>query len=209
MSHILDKCHVFNFSESYAYADKVRKAIFEDKYVIDPVEIASNIDDLCLSRYIEEQHRDNNTGVTVQVTEDLEQQHKFDYVEYLEELLLENALPTIIHEVFTLLFSDREAMKAFNLNIANYLGVKTPRCTYWPKWLERALFCREKGLCALCKSDLTSLFHTHGKLAIDHIVPIALFGVNDPTNLQILCEVCNSKKSGNEVITSNTLPVFW
>ena len=132
MSHILDKCHVFNFSESYAYADKVRKAIFEDKYVIDPVEIASNIDDqivkpqqwtilhdyikyvieedfalyfrgagwdysdiepvfsilnshginyLCLSRYIEEQHRDNNTGVTVQVTEDLEQQHKFDYVD--------------------------------------------------------------------------------------------------------------------------------
>ena len=36
-------------------------------------------------------------------------------------------------------------------------------------------FCREKGLCALCKSDLSAIFHTHGKLAIDHIVPIAKF----------------------------------
>lgn len=41
---MLDKCHTFNFSESYAFADKVRKAIFEDSYIIEPVETASNIE---------------------------------------------------------------------------------------------------------------------------------------------------------------------
>lgn len=43
MSHILSQCHTFNFSESYAYADKVRKAIFESEYVIDPVDVASDL----------------------------------------------------------------------------------------------------------------------------------------------------------------------
>jgi len=130
-------------------------------------------------------------------------------VEYLEDVVLGSLPEIIVTEVFTLLFSDREAMKAFNLKVADSMGDKTARCTYWPTWLERALFCREKGLCAICKTDLTSLHHVNGKLAVDHIVPIALQGVNDPTNLQILCEKCNGKKSGTVVVTSNALPVFW
>lgn len=261
MSQILQKCHAFNFSESYSYADKVRKAIFEDDFLIDPIDIASDLDNqiskpkkwtllhdyidyivrddlnfyfrgggwgyedvnpifsmldahnieyLNLEQYIEEQFRDDETGETIEVTEEHIAEHKYDYaLHYLEEIVL-NSLPSmIVPEVFTLLFSDREAMKAFNLKVAGTLRARTPRCTYWPKWLERALFCREKGLCAICKTYLTSLHHVNGRLAIDHIVPIALNGVNDPTNLQILCEGCNGKKSGKEVVTSNALPVFW
>ncbi|PCM46100.1 hypothetical protein CPA50_09160 [Marinobacter sp. ANT_B65] len=261
MSQILQKCHVFNFSESYSYADKVRKAIFEDNFLIDPIDIASDLDNqisrpqkwsllhdyidyvvrddlnfyfrgggwdyedvnpvfsmleahnieyTTLEQYIEEHYRDDETGKTIVVTEDHIEQYKYEYaIEYLEDIVLNNLPSLIVPEVFTLLFSDREAMKAFNLKIAGILGTRTARCTYWPKWLERALFCREKGLCAICKSDLTSLHHVNGKLAIDHIIPIALNGVNDPTNLQILCEACNGKKSGHEVVTSNALPVFW
>lgn len=261
MSQILQKCRAFNFSESYSYADKVRKAIFEDDFLIDPIDIASDLanqiskpqkwtllhdyidyivrDDLNfyfrgggwdyedlnsifsmldahdikyigLEQYIEEQFRDDETGETIDVTEEHIEEHKYDYaLHYLEDIVLSKLPSMIVPEVFTLLFSDREAMKAFNLKVADTLGTRTPRCTYWPKWLERALFCREKGLCAICKADLTSLHHVNGKLAIDHIVPIALNGVNDPTNLQILCEDCNGKKSGTEVVTSNALPVFW
>lgn len=44
MSQILQKCHAFNFSESYSYADKVRKAIFEDDLLNDPIDIASDLD---------------------------------------------------------------------------------------------------------------------------------------------------------------------
>lgn len=257
---MLDKCHTFNFSESYAFADTVRKTIFEDKYLVDPVETASDLEKQIekpqkhtllhdyigyvveenlsfyfrgpgwdfadiepiftmldshgvnystLEQYIKDLYRDDDTGTTIEVTNELEEKYKFEYADYIESLSSEVLRPIIVAEVFTLLFSDREAMKAFNLKIANYLGTKTARCTYWPKWLERALFCREKGLCALCKCDLSSIYHTRGKLAIDHIVPIVLFGVNDPTNLQILCERCNSKKSGTEIITSNALPLFW
>lgn len=261
MSQTLQKCHVFNFSESYAYADKVRKAIFEDLYVIEPIDVASDLDKqiekpqkwsllhdyidyvvrdelsfyfrgggwdyddvqpafsmldshgvkyLTLESYIEEWYRDDDTGETIPITEELMEQYKYQYAsEYLEDVVLDSLPSLIVTEVFTLLFADREAMKAFNLKVAEGLGDRTPRCTYWPKWLERALFCREKGLCALCKADLTSLHHVTGKLAIDHIVPIALNGVNDPTNLQILCEGCNGKKSGSKVVTSNALPVFW
>lgn len=261
MSQSLQEYHAFNFSESYSYADKVRKAIFENDFLIEPIDVASDLDNqifkpqkwtllhdyidhivrddlnfyfrgggwdyddvnplfsmldtheieyLALEKYIEEHYRDDETGETVAVTEEHIEQHKYEYaLYYLEEIALDNLPSMIVPEVFTLLFSDREAMKAFNLKVADTLGNRTPRCTYWPKWLKRALFCREKGLCAICKADLTSLFHVNGKLAIDHIVPIALNGVNDPTNLQILCQACNGKKSGTKVVTSNALPVFW
>lgn len=261
MGNVLENCRTFNFSESYSYADKVRKAIFEDDFFIEPIDAASDLekqaarpqkwsilhdyidyvvrDDLnfyfrgggwdyddvrpifsmldshripylTLVQYVEEQFRDDETEETVFVTKELMEEYKYEYLsEYLEGIALDGLTSLIVVEVFTLLFADREAMKAFNLKLAMSLGTRTPRCTYWPKWLERALFCREKGLCAICKSDLTSLYHVHGKLAVDHIVPIALNGVNDPTNLQILCERCNGKKSGTEVVTSNSMPIFW
>lgn len=129
--------------------------------------------------------------------------------DYLKEIAEEKFAPAVAIEVFNLLFNDRMAMKKFNLLVAAQMGEKTKRCTYWPTWLERALFCREKGLCAICKSDLSSIYHTKGKLAIDHIVPIALCGVNDPTNLQILCEKCNLSKSGIEIVTSSSIPLYW
>lgn len=38
---MLQKCHAFNFSKSYSYANKVRKAIFEDDFLADPIEVSS------------------------------------------------------------------------------------------------------------------------------------------------------------------------
>ena len=32
------------------------------------------------------------------------------------------------------------------------------------------------------------------KINFDHIIPLSKFGVNDPTNIQLLCNNCNSKK---------------
>jgi hypothetical protein len=146
--------------------------------------------------------------------EEYNKQFEFDdafiyNTDYLPEIAETKFAPAVAIEVFNILFGDREAMKTFNLLVANQLGERTNRCTYWPKWLERALFCREKGQCAICKSDLSSLYQTLGKLSIDHIVPIALNGVNDPTNLQILCQACNLQKLGNVVVTSNALPLYW
>ncbi|AUW06211.1 hypothetical protein C1N51_21365 [Vibrio campbellii] len=261
MSSILEKCHTFKFSESYGFADKVRKAIFERDYAIDPLEVAEDVElqvtkpqkrtllhdyieyvvvdhlnfyfrgggwefeDVLpvlsmleshqieyqeLDHYIKELLRDDESGKTVEITEEHIDEYKYQYAwDYIEPLVQAKFVPVLVTEVFSLLFADREAMKVFNINVAESMGERSKRNTYWPKWLERALFCREKGLCALCKTDLSSVYHTHGKVAIDHIVPIAKNGVNDPTNLQILCQSCNSKKSGTVIQTSNAMPVFW
>lgn len=129
--------------------------------------------------------------------------------EYLRNVLQDKLTPILKVEVFNLLFDDRELMKEFNILISNDLGEKTKRCIRWPKWLERALLCREKGRCAFCKKDITSLLNTNNKPAIDHIVPIALKGINDPTNLQMLCNECNTTKRGDKIFTSNYKPLYW
>ncbi|MFS7394050.1 HNH endonuclease [Carnobacterium maltaromaticum] len=36
----------------------------------------------------------------------------------------------------------------------------------------------------------------------DHIVPLNLFGLNDVTNIQLLCEECNMKKLDKNYSTS-------
>lgn len=145
------------------------------------------------------------------------------HTEYLLEEASKSLTPLIQTEVFNLLFSDRGFLIQFNKAIADEIkelkvadlpnvlkkdGV-AKRVTYWPKWLERALFCREKGLCAICKTDLSSIYHTGGKLAIDHMVPLNLGGVNDSSNLQLLCQKCNLDKLGDTIVTSNLHPTFW
>ena len=44
------------------------------------------------------------------------------------------------------------------------------------------------GKCAVCKTNIMDDFR------IDHVLPLALGGSNDPRNLQLLCKDCNSKK---------------
>ena len=36
----------------------------------------------------------------------------------------------------------------------------------------------------------------------DHIIPLALGGINDVTNIQLLCESCNKSKGANKISTS-------
>ncbi|EKF9168869.1 HNH endonuclease [Vibrio cholerae] len=261
MKNILSQCHEFKLSETYAYADLVRKEIFSEYSMIEAIDVASDVEKqisqpcrrtllhdyieaivekdiyqcfcgpawdydcvdpvlelleshdivfLTLEDYVADLYKDDDGEVLPQVTEEMCEKYRYEYLsEYVHDLAREKVVPLIVTEVFNLLFSDREAMMQFNVGIAEYLAVRTKRCTYWPKWLERALLHREKGVCVLCKTDLTALYNTQGKLAVDHIVPIAMGGVNDPTNLQLLCSSCNNEKSGDKIITSTKMPLYW
>lgn len=50
------------------------------------------------------------------------------------------------------------------------------------------IYLLQKGRCAYCRAFLGLDFH------VDHIVPVALGGTNDPVNLQLACPNCNVAK---------------
>ena len=54
-----------------------------------------------------------------------------------------------------------------------------------------SLFLKRKGICAACTQKIDA-----GKVwDIDHILPLALGGTNEPDNLQILCRSCHKTKT--------------
>lgn len=57
------------------------------------------------------------------------------------------------------------------------------------------LFKHQRGRCAYCPTALTKK-NRH----IDHIEPIARGGTNDRSNLQLLCQPCNSSKGARDPI---------
>ena len=133
-------------------------------------------------------------------------------------------IPKISIGVFETLFGNRVFLKNFNILLSkkikeipfcedNYDILKSDgvlhRCTYWPIWLKDALFFREKGKCAICSCDLSGLLNTDTKPNIDHIVPLALSGTNDPTNFQWICFKCNNEKLGHTVTTTNRFNPYW
>jgi len=50
------------------------------------------------------------------------------------------------------------------------------------------------GKCAYCRTRLGKKYH------VDHVMPLALGGSNDRSNLQILCQPCNQSKSAKHPI---------
>lgn len=137
--------------------------------------------------------------------------------------LLQRPLRLIAHEVFCILFSDRELMRQFGLKIAAAISDVSPlqypefltaegrikRGRYWNSWLEKALFYRENGRCAICTSSLTGVIDPHAKIHIDHIIPISRGGTSDPTNLQILCHTCNLSKGNRNNDSGELIYVPW
>lgn len=146
-----------------------------------------------------------------------------DVEEYLEEIFLsqyyEDVLVKISEEVFFLMFSNRKILQRFNSLVSEYVEMlelsevdeesllflksngKVKRVNI-PKWVKDAVFFRDRGRCVLCNRDLSNLLSRQNKNNYDHIVPLNLFGLNDVTNTQLLCEECNMKKLDKNYSTS-------
>ncbi|QIW80010.1 HNH endonuclease [Bacillus tequilensis] len=80
---------------------------------------------------------------------------------------------------------------------------------YFPVWMKKAVFHRDKGCCVNCRRDLTGYFNVNGAYHIDHIIPLKLYGNNDPSNFQILCDTCNTQKGARSTVTNNVSVPFW
>ncbi|VVN75686.1 hypothetical protein PS689_00716 [Pseudomonas fluorescens] len=137
--------------------------------------------------------------------------------------LLQRPLRQIAHEVFCILFPDKDLMRKFSLRVADSISDFKPqqhpdflaaqgclkRGSYWSRWLEKALFYRENGRCAICTNSLTGVIDPFAKVHIDHIIPISQGGTSDPTNLQILCSTCNLAKGNRNNDSGELIYVPW
>lgn len=144
----------------------------------------------------------------------------YKYLEFIEFSKGYSTLKNqLIEETFFILFMNRKFLKKFNMELSGIFEVlenkdltlesksylkknKTLLRKIIPSWAKKAVFYRDRGICVHCKKDLSGLLNISNKYNIDHIVPLAKFGFNDISNLQLLCESCNISKGSRNTETS-------
>ncbi|MBC2705663.1 HNH endonuclease signature motif containing protein [Desulfobacula sp.] len=151
-----------------------------------------------------------------------EYDHFYLWFEYQEDSFV-HLWEQITEEVFHLLFSNRGFLLDFNKSLSTYIennsdivpanyrndNGKIKRASNLPAWVKKAVFFRDQGRCVFCHKDLSGLLSTDRVIHYDHMVPLNRWGVNDPSNIQLLCEECNLKKGGNHLSTSTRYKEWW
>lgn len=158
---------------------------------------------------------------------DANEDHLYDYHQVLRLCgVLGSLIEHLASEVFHVLFSNRQLLWQFNDFMAGVfqshfdeipeseLGghLKGPgilKRVNIPAWVKRAVFYRDRGMCSLCQKDLSGIVSTQPDNQFDHIIPLALGGLNDVTNIQLLCQTCNNSKSSNQVPVSNIYEAWY
>lgn len=140
-----------------------------------------------------------------------------------QAVAFESLWEKLTDEVFHLLFANRAFLLKFNLAVSRYLEAgdvvfpsdflafngRIRRQKRFPRWLQKAVFYRDHGRCVLCQIDLSGLLSTDRSDHFDHMVPLALWGTNDPCNIQLLCQACNLRKAAGEPITGHRYSSWW
>lgn len=138
---------------------------------------------------------------------------------------LDTLLRQLTDEVFYVLFGNRVLLQRLNSYIAGVVGdievadLETNQLhllskdgvsarAYIPEWARRAVFYRDRGQCAACHCDLSGLISTSSEDHFDHIIPLAQGGINDVTNLQLLCKGCNLRK-GHQLLLASSKYQAW
>jgi hypothetical protein len=133
----------------------------------------------------------------------------------------EHLIEQITEEMFFVLFANRSFLRRFNHHMALRIGMLSPDentkhllCTGSqgngrlirarpPDWAKRAVYFRDRGYCCDCGRNLDNSRTPINAAEYDHIVPLAAGGMNDVTNLQLLCKQCNRSKRAQMSHTSD------
>jgi len=115
-------------------------------------------------------------------------------------------------------FHDRELCEYISTNLqqscfgwGEYLKATSETPKQWvkrlklPKWAERAVVARDRGVCAICGKPLVSEAEENN---IDHIVALSIGGTNDLVNLQLSCPLCNREKSNKIKAVKSSIPAY-
>jgi len=128
----------------------------------------------------------------------------------------------VIPSVFHTLFVDRNFIVALQIQLREFLqnhasdtlssdldGRGRINRVHIPSWLKKALFFRDRGECQLCGEDISGIKSPFDQIHIDHVVPLADFGNNDPTNFQLVCSVCNLGKGVSTKYERSRFMPYW
>jgi hypothetical protein len=150
-----------------------------------------------------------------------------DVYDYYQDLRLcgpyDDLITQCAREVFFTLFTNRTLLLQFNAIVAQHMDDLVPeetdeeliedmmryverpgvlRRAYMPEWVRRAVFFRDHGRCVGCHVDLSGIVSVWSEENFDHMVPLASGGLNDVTNIQLLCAACNQRKADGVAFTS-------
>jgi len=128
-----------------------------------------------------------------------------DYDEYIQfDPDLDTAIENLTRELFYVLFQNRDFLYRFNYYMAR-ANPSICRRSNIPQWVKRAVKYRDRGKCVCCGVDLSGTLDCEDEALVhfDHIIPLREGGLNDVSNIQLLCQRCNLKKS-TDSYTSNT-----
>lgn len=121
---------------------------------------------------------------------------------------------------FEILYRDKEFLLNFQLRIKDIIDNKIDKThssfnkkgnikrVHIPAWLKQAIFYRDKGICQMCRKDVSGLFNHYKELNYDHLLPLGAGGTNDSTNFILLCKECNQKKKA-KIIKFENKEEFW
>lgn len=147
-----------------------------------------------------------------------------EYIAWLEKHQYKIG-PYITHSVFQILMMNKGFLRDFHESFAGELESDGDLFLWhapdhfdkygrikrksWPSWLKRGIFYRDRGVCTLCRKDLSGQLALGIEPELDHIVPLANFGTNDASNVQLLCNECNNKKRHYSSSTSTLNIPVW
>lgn len=167
--------------------------------------------------------RSNSISYSSVNPSDFDQYDGYEYLDALQqEDLVAEVCDTVSKQVFHVLFSNRGTMSAFGHMVSDYVLNAAPTFVPYafnkagyllrapiPTWAKSAVFHRDKGRCVLCQTNLTKLFSQQSQIHYDHILPLALGGMNCITNLQLTCSGCNLGKGARSAATSREYEVWY
>ena len=138
--------------------------------------------------------------------EDVSEDEAWEYHSYLNNGPYLELKELLIEEVFYVLFLNRRVLERFNKMAAEAIesgNDRRLRRVHIPEWVKKAVYHRDRGHCSNCNVDLTGVISIGASEHYDHIVPLNAFGINDVTNIQLLCQHCNTSKGSKHRGTSD------